>query len=555
MVERSGDRPQHRVMSGECSFVGVYAMKRIGSVARFLAGVVVLAAVCGCGICAAADNLLQNAGFEAVEGGRISAWSTPEYWSGATASVEDSAAVRSETRAARLTAAKTRGSHWGRVLQSVRTGSLTGRRFRYSVWAKGEGEFLLGCIEYRSAEKYKPHYKYRWQAEPVNLGAEWREVVFEFSVPDPAVRRLAVVAEVRGEDGNALLDDASLVRFQEPGIRLRVSPSHAMVAAGRAGEIGITVEKDGEPLESGELTILTLIADEEPVSTVAEISADGVTVHRFDASAGVATGSHRLVIAHPASGAVAECYLDVVDRQTWAGFAAAAERARVAPLPAHLLFIGDSLTDQQRGYNYVDKLAFWLQSSQGADGLTYRNSGVGGDFISRVWQRMNGDPKVHRPGMYDDLFDPRPTHVFFFLGHNDSKLSSRSGFTQQCVDPKTFEEEYRLAIEKVQRETGAKVIVISATSSVYEICKTNSDRRLAAGTDSSLFGKPEELERFNAIARRVAGELGADYVDVYESTRADSDKPSLFNPRDGVHLTNEGNRFIALELLKYFDGQ
>jgi lysophospholipase L1-like esterase len=218
--------------------------------------------------------------------------------------------------------------------------------------------------------------------------------------------------------------------------------------------------------------------------------------------------------------------------------------------PAHLLFIGDSLTDQQRGYNYVDKLAFWLQRSHGSE-LTYRNAGVGGDFISRVWQRMNGDPGAYRVSMYDDLFEPKPTHVFFFLGHNDSKVSSLSGYTRHCVDPHTFEEQYRLAIRKVQNQTGAKVIVISATSSVFEICRANADKRQAAGKPHNLFGKPEELEKFNAVAKRIAAELGAGYVDVYEPTRSHPDKRSLFNPNDGVHLTNAGNRFIAYEVLEY----
>jgi lysophospholipase L1-like esterase len=153
--------------------------------------------------------------------------------------------------------------------------------------------------------------------------------------------------------------------------------------------------------------------------------------------------------------------------------------------------------------------------------------------------------------VYDHLFEPEPTHVFFFLGHNDSKVSSLSGYTRHCVDPDTFEEQYRLAIRKVQNETDAKVIVISATSSMFEICRANADKRRAAGKPHNLFGKPEELEKFNAIAKRVAAELGTSYVDVYEPTRTHPDKQSLFNPGDGVHLTNAGNRFIAYGLLEY----
>ena len=87
---------------------------------------------------------------------------------------------------------------------------------------------------------------------------------------------------------------------------------------------------------------------------------------------------------------------------------------------------------------------------------------------------------------------------------------------------------------------------------MFEICRANADKRRAAGKQHNLFGKPEELEKFNAIAKRVAAELGASYVDVYEPTRTHPDKQSLFNPGDGVHLTNAGNRFVAYELLEYF---
>ena len=169
-------------------------------------------------------NALGNPGFEAAQDGRVSDWSIPEYWSGSVAPVADEGAAHSGKRSARLASAETRSRHWGRVLQSVRPRGLTGRRFRYSMWARGSGEFLLGCIEYRSPERHKPHYKYRWQATPVDLGDEWKEVVFEFAVPDPEVRSLAVVAEVRGEGSVAQLDDAALVRSQEPveAIRARL---------------------------------------------------------------------------------------------------------------------------------------------------------------------------------------------------------------------------------------------------------------------------------------------------------------------------------------------
>jgi len=140
--------------------------------------------------------------------------------------------------------------------------------------------------------------------------------------------------------------------------------------------------------------------------------------------------------------------------------------------------------------------------------------------------------------------------VFFFLGHNDSKLKSDTNYTEAVVLPDAFESTYRKALELVKQQTQARLIVLSATSSVYEITKATADKRRELGKAHNLFGKPEALEQYNALARKVAQECGADFIDVYEPTRRHADKPTLFTP-DGVHLSNLGNRLVALEVLKY----
>jgi lysophospholipase L1-like esterase len=157
--------------------------------------------------------------------------------------------------------------------------------------------------------------------------------------------------------------------------------------------------------------------------------------------------------------------------------------------------------------------------------------------------------------MYDGLFQPSPTHVFLFLGHNDSKVSSTSNYTAQAVLPDKFEADYGTVLEKIRAETKAKIILLSASSSVFEICQANAGKATAANRTHSLFGKPEELERYNALTERIAAQAGAAYLDVYEPTRTHPDKRSLFDPNDGVHLTNAGNRFLALRLLEFLGGQ
>ncbi len=225
-----------------------------------------------------------------------------------------------------------------------------------------------------------------------------------------------------------------------------------------------------------------------------------------------------------------------------AALAGATAKVRLAP-PAHLVFVGDSLTALLPNVNYVALIREALQGSYGP-AVKVTNAGVNGDSITRVQARLARDVLA---------LSPKPTHVFLFLGHNDSKLSSASGYKDAFVAPEAYEKDYREVIATIQRSLGARVTVLSATSSVYEATKTIADGRAKAGATHNLFGQPASLERFNAIARKVAAELGVEYLDLYEPTRRHPDKPSLFM-KDGVHVNERGNRVLAIEILKYLGG-
>lgn len=225
--------------------------------------------------------------------------------------------------------------------------------------------------------------------------------------------------------------------------------------------------------------------------------------------------------------------------QTDSTLADSATRVKLQP-PAHLVFVGDSLTALFPASNYVAKVRATLQTRFG-DKVRVTNAGVGGDYITRVQARL--EKSVLK-------LEPKPTHVFIFLGHNDSKLKSSSGYKEPVVKPEDFDCQYREVVSTIQKTLGAKVIILSATSSVYEITKATAERSAKAGKAHNLFGKPEALEQFNAIARKVAADLGADYVDLYTPTRTHTDKPGLFT-KDGVHINDNGNTLVALEVLKY----
>ncbi|MEY4938314.1 MAG: hypothetical protein RIQ93_49 [Verrucomicrobiota bacterium] len=216
-----------------------------------------------------------------------------------------------------------------------------------------------------------------------------------------------------------------------------------------------------------------------------------------------------------------------------------AARVRLAP-SSHLVFVGDSLTAGLPDVNYVALIREALQARLGRQ-IQVTNAGVNGDTITRVQTRLAQDVLN---------LSPKPTHVFIFLGHNDSKLSWESGFKASFVSPEDYAAQFRDVIATIQQSLGAKVTVVSATSSVYELTKAISDAKAKTNASHNLFGQPAALERFNAIARRVATERGADYLDVYEPTRLHPNKVALYK-KDGVHVNERGNAVLAAEILKY----
>lgn len=219
--------------------------------------------------------------------------------------------------------------------------------------------------------------------------------------------------------------------------------------------------------------------------------------------------------------------------------AAAAARVQL-PAGSHLVFVGDSLTAMLPAVNYVALIREALQAHPGTR-VQVTNAGVNGDTITRVRARLERDVLT---------LSPKPTHVFIFLGHNDSKLSFDSGYKDAMVTPETYEADYRAVVIAIQERLGAKVTVVSATSSAYEITKAVADARAAKKASHNLFGQPESLERFNAIAKKVATERSAGYLDLYEPTRTYPQKTTLFM-KDGVHVNERGNQVLALEILKY----
>ena len=513
---------------------------------------VVVAVIMMSAACTRAENLLRNPGFESGGAGDVASWSVPSYWSGKLQPVTEGA--HRGKRSVRLTPGESRGRVWGRMLHKGTFPVELAQPMRFSVWARGRGALLLGVIRYTKRVDDKPNYHYLWQEPAVSLTQQWQEVSFGFTVDDPRFLRFACCIELQGDSAEAILDEVALGKAVPDDMAGRVQPAHPMVPA--AGRVDIEVRltrPSGAPPPEGPVTVLSIPPEGGTVSrSSVELDAGGGCTYAFSPGPG-AVGLWKIVLAHPAGGWARTLYADVLPAPEYALFESVAKDLPALSSPPHYLFLGDSLTDMFRGHNYVDKIGFWLQAAYGPK-ATVRNAGVGGDFITRVWDRLNRKPGTYRQAMYEGLFEPSPDRTFVFLGHNDSKASSRSNYTSHCVDPETFRRLYASTLEKLKEKTTGPVTVLTSTSSVYEITAESARKRREAGKPHNLFGKPEHLELFNRIAMDVAQKAQCDVLDVYGPTRDAEDKKSLFTP-DGVHVGNRGNRLLALLILRHLTAQ
>ena len=336
------------------------------------------------------------------------------------------------------------------------------------------------------------------------------------------------------------------------GVEIEVSPGHLVVAVGQEAAVRVRVLLDGRPV-AGRTVVVEAVDVPPPGAGGADAARGEMTT---DSCGGVtlrapSDADRRVewVVADPVSGVRRNIYVDVVPQDLYGAFEQAA--GVTLDRPMHALFLGDSLTHMQRGGNYIDKLAFWL-NRRCIDGatFTFKNAGVGGDTIRAIWDRFNGRFAANereRCPEWADLLSPRPDWVFVFTGHNDSKLTAASNYAESFVPLTEFESTYLELLGAIRQRTGARLFLLSCAATQDSITRQAIERR------GNYFGEPATIRRYNQAIEGIATKTGAAFVDVFTPMFNDPSPKRLFQS-DGVHLNNEGNRRVAQELLRFLAG-
>lgn len=234
-----------------------------------------------------------------------------------------------------------------------------------------------------------------------------------------------------------------------------------------------------------------------------------------------------------------------------AWMASGATGAKVTDKPVRVLYLGDSLTDYDRGSNHVDRLVAKIDAVQPRY-VSIHNYAIRGDFIERMMNRLRGDRNTYALERYEGIWGVRYDWAFVFLGQNDSRAWSKTNFDIPEMPLDKVRALYTELVALLRGKGIGRIIFVTPASLNFAITSVNAQKqidRIKAGKTKSdnavRFGEPRHLENFCRVIREVAAKEGVEYLDIYSPMKALPDKPDYLKTVDGVHLSQKGHEFVA----------
>ncbi len=192
-----------------------------------------------------------------------------------------------------------------------------------------------------------------------------------------------------------------------------------------------------------------------------------------------------------------------------------------------VVFLGDSITQQGAGPNgYVTLVRQTIESKRPGSEITIIGAGIGGHKVPNLEERLDRDVLAHKPDV-----------VVIYIGINDVWHSLRDEGTP--ID--RFETGLTSLIARCQK-TGARVVL--ATPSVIGEKHDGSN------------DLDDMLQKYSAVSRKVAAQTDSTLLDLQKAFVNHLQHYNLANnPKgilttDGVHLSDAGNRFVAVKMLQ-----
>lgn len=191
-----------------------------------------------------------------------------------------------------------------------------------------------------------------------------------------------------------------------------------------------------------------------------------------------------------------------------------------------ILFQGDSITDAGRdkrdfhnmGNGYPKYAAEAIKNEFPEKEFDFINLGIGGNRTSQLFDRL-----------YKDAIELKPDIVSVLIGIND--VWHRHCGEHIATTDEQFALNYRCILERLRRETDAKIVMIAP----YLL-----DAEPAAGIR-------EDLKKILPIVRELADEFADVYVplnELFDEALKTQPEPRYYSA-DGVHPNKNGAEFIG----------
>ena len=414
------------------------------------------------------------------------------------------------------------------------------RVFRFRIKAKGEGSFQL-----------KVRSRLMFAGNAVEFATRESQVFtltnrlknFDFEMQEPDMYTVFHDKLTIKTTGKIEVNSTSFYYLDRHGLKIAFSPESAIVQHGDKVTVNIITSKPNKKLTADLYCGQTILSGySKPQRSFFTTNKEGNYTFTFDVSNAASDGM-RLAISDKDTGVKANFFASIVPAKQLKIYQ---EYSKKLSGKKHILYIGDSLTDYDRGRNYPSITGCFLPKE-----WTFRNAGVGGDTLSRIYARLTNQ-KVNRPEMYKDLFIVQPDIIFIFTGANDTKVSFNSGYK----DNYTPESEQSILMDKIASylrtcAPKAKLVFVAPPDSFLPYQKALVAPLVAKKINHNLFGYPESLTKFSKRLEEAAKRNNADLLDANSVFRKALDQQSLNVEDDGVHLSLKGHQLLAQVVLNY----
>ena len=454
-----------------------------------------------------------------------------------------------------LTPAKRNDKEYGIALKLYRgLHPMDGKKYEFSATLSGRGKAKIGMIIYGNDMSGRPVQKSFW-GEERDLGPHAEKIVFDADCSRQKVNRLGLMLYINA-GGELICHEAELLEISDSSIDIK-SPYLLLAKKGDTlPRFNFDVRQTGNTkhpmilLSSNDKNVnsayTTAADDEGKVYPIPEIINDRT--------------SYTLSV----NGSTSTTYVLPISSSCYEHCDALAKKIRLKR-PLRIVILGDSLQDKNFvcnvGCGACEQLFFWLDKYN-HDLVTIKNLAVRGDSLQRADQRMRrelatSNISVFEQHVYSGMFDSDADVVFIQFGHNDTAFKTLNSEIRgnDSISEENISQPLHEIIKNCRKHWPHAIItVFSSTSSCEDICRKQHSylSKQNPSRAFSLFGVPECLEKYNALAKVTAEASGSIFYDIYSDMKSlpNENKVMLFKQADGVHLSQDGHVYMTIKYLE-----